>query len=248
MTLVQKDNDILYIVMPAYNEAENIEAAIEEWYEIVRLHCGGGKSRLLVINDGSTDDTEIKAKRLCDDKPLLRVITKENGGHGSAVMYGYKTALEAGAEYIFQTDSDRQATPAEFEGFWRQRERFDVIIGNRFMREDGASRIFVSKTETVLLAAFMHVHVKDANAPYRLMSAYALNNAIKYLDDDECIPNMMLAAVFKRLQLHVLYKDITFKARSAGHNSLNIKKISKMGIDALKRMIKIDERLKENRL
>ena len=248
MTSLKEKNDILYIVMPAYNEAENIEGAVDEWYKVVEKHCAAGRSRFLVINDGSTDNTEKVVKKLCADKPLLRIITKENGGHGSAVMFGYRTALDSGAKYIFQTDSDRQTSPAEFEGFWRQRERFDVIIGNRYMREDGVSRIFVSRTETLLLSTFLHAYVKDANTPYRLMSADALNAAMAYLDKDESIPNMMLSAVFKRMRLKILYRDVKFKARSAGKSSIDLKKISKLGTNAVKRMVRINERLRKNGL
>ena len=47
----------LYIVVPAYNEAENIGRLIDEWYPIVEKHNGGGTSRLVIINDGSRDNT-----------------------------------------------------------------------------------------------------------------------------------------------------------------------------------------------
>lgn len=49
--------NILYIVMPAYNEAKNIRQTINDWYPIVKKHNGDGLSRLVIINDGSKDDT-----------------------------------------------------------------------------------------------------------------------------------------------------------------------------------------------
>ena len=51
--------DILYIVIPAYNEAANIKMVIEEWYPIVEKYNGNGNSRLLVIDDGSKDETKM---------------------------------------------------------------------------------------------------------------------------------------------------------------------------------------------
>ena len=48
--------DTLYIVIPAYNESENIKRTIEEWCPVVEKHNGGGASRLVIINDGSRDD------------------------------------------------------------------------------------------------------------------------------------------------------------------------------------------------
>lgn len=240
----EKNTDILYIIIPAYNEEANLPSLIDEWYPVIERHSGGGLSRLVIIDDGSTDGTRSIAEAYSSEKDLLVVISKENGGHGQAVLYGYKYALSNNAQYIFQTDSDRQTSPDDFESFWRQRERFDAVIGNRYMREDGVSRILVSKTVSLTLAAMLHVFIKDANTPYRLMKASALSDCIKYIDDGEIIPNIMLTAVFKRKNYKILYKDIQFKARSAGKNSLDLKKISKIGSGALLRMKELDERLR----
>ena len=51
--------DTLYIVIPAYNESENIKRTIEEWCPVVEKHNGGGASRLVIINDGSRDDPPV---------------------------------------------------------------------------------------------------------------------------------------------------------------------------------------------
>lgn len=48
---------ILYIVIPAYNESENIINCVNDWYPIVEGHNEEGKSRLIIINDGSKDNT-----------------------------------------------------------------------------------------------------------------------------------------------------------------------------------------------
>lgn len=49
--------DKLYIVIPAYNEEVNIQKTIQQWYPIIEKHNGGGASKMVVVNDGSTDDT-----------------------------------------------------------------------------------------------------------------------------------------------------------------------------------------------
>ena len=82
--------DTLYIVIPAYNESENIKRTIEEWYPVVERHEGNGTSRLVIINDGSRDNTYEIAAAECENRPLLTVLTKQNGGHGSTVLYGYR--------------------------------------------------------------------------------------------------------------------------------------------------------------
>ena len=63
--------DILYIVIPAYNEEENIAQCVKDWYPVVQAHDGGGASRLVIVNDGSKDATWEKLQALAADRPLL---------------------------------------------------------------------------------------------------------------------------------------------------------------------------------
>ena len=84
--------DKLYIVIPAYNESANIERVIEDWYPVVTNT--GADSRLLVINDGSKDNTFELLQELSQDRPQMLAVTKPNGGHGSTVLFGYRYAIK----------------------------------------------------------------------------------------------------------------------------------------------------------
>lgn len=75
----------------------------------------------------------------------MEVLTKENEGHGATLLFGYRYAMEHGADYIFQTDSDGQTRPEEFPAFWKSRAAYDMIIGYRNKRQDGWMRILVTK-------------------------------------------------------------------------------------------------------
>ena len=80
--------DKLYIVIPAYNEQDNIEQVINDWYPVIEKHNGDGQSRLVIIDDGSKDSTYEKLKQYAKTRPLLTPLTKPNGGHGATVLYG----------------------------------------------------------------------------------------------------------------------------------------------------------------
>lgn len=101
--------DSLYIVMPAYNENETIRSVIDQWYPVVEKI--GGDSRLVIVNDGSKDETYEIMKECAQQRPLFIPLTKENGGHGAAVLYAYKYALSklGGQKAIFsrQTQTAR---------------------------------------------------------------------------------------------------------------------------------------------
>lgn len=119
--------DSLYIVMPAYNEAENLPDVVREWYPVVETYHGDGRSRLVIVNDGSRDDTLAVLQKLAATHPQLVVLDKKNSGHGATLLYAYQYALDHGADYIFQTDSDGQTRPSEFAAFWAQREAYPVL-------------------------------------------------------------------------------------------------------------------------
>ena len=109
--------DTLYIVMPAYNEEANIEDTVKAWYPIVEKF-GDEQSKLVIFNDGSKDNTGNKGKELMKKYPKFEMIDKPNSGHGPTVIYAYNYAINSGADYVFQTDSDGQTNPLEFDKFW----------------------------------------------------------------------------------------------------------------------------------
>lgn len=238
--------DNLYIVIPAYNEEENIKRTIEEWYSIVEKHSGNGKSRLVIINDGSKDKTYEIMQESAKTRPLFVPLTKNNGGHGSAVLYGYRYAIEHGADYIFQTDSDGQTDPAEFEQFWENRKSFDAVIGSRSVREDGKDRKFVENVVCILLRIIFGVKVKDANAPFRLMKAEKTAKYIDRLPADYNLPNIMFTTFFVYFNEKVRFIDITFKPRQGGKNSINIKKIIKIGWNAIGDFYRLKKEMKSS--
>ena len=222
----------LYIIMPAYNEEVNIESVAKEWHEVVKRISES--SRLVIIDDGSKDNTYHKLVEMKEELPQLIPLTKPNGGHGATLLYGYEYALNAGADYIFQTDSDGQTLPSEFPGFWDQRKKYDVLIGYRNHREDGASRVFVTKTLKVILFMIFHLKITDANTPYRLMKREILSKHIGRVPDQFNLSNVMLTVLFLDAKENVTFIPITFRPRQGGTNSINLKKITKIGLRAVK--------------
>lgn len=225
--------DKLYIVVPAYNEADNIENLIESWYPIVEKYHGHGQSRLVIINDGSKDNTYEIMSKCAKTRPLLVPLTKVNGGHGAAVLHGYRYAVKNEADYIFQTDADGQTNPDEFHAFWEQRKEFDAIIGARPDRQDGAGRKFVEKVLLKILKLVFGVDLPDANAPFRLMKTELVEKYILKMPSDFNLPNVMLTTYFAYYHEKIKFIDVSFKPRQAGTNSINVKRIVAIGIKAV---------------
>lgn len=245
--------DSLYIIIPAYNEAENIGEIIKQWYPIVLRHNADGRSRLVILDDGSKDNTLELVKVEVAKKEFLEVITRENSGHGATIYFGYQYAIESNADFIFQTDSDGQTLASEFENFWNHRYDSDVIIGDRHNRQDGISRKMVSACLRCIVNMIFKVKPDDVNTPYRLMSRQALESAIKYLPLEYNLTNVGLTAVFASMaegrpseeyRIKLMFIPITFNNRRAGNNSINIIKIFKIGIRAVADLKGIADRLR----
>ncbi len=231
--------DKLYIVIPAYNEEENIEAVVADWYPVAEM--AGAESRLVIVDDGSKDSTYTKLEELAKGRPQLLPLHKENGGHGATVLFGYRYAIENGADYIFQTDSDGQTLPQEFAGFWELRAGYDMVIGHRKGRQDGFSRVFVTKVLKAVCLLCFHVKVQDANTPFRLMKAESLKKEIVLIPEGYNLSNVIVSVLFIKKGYKVKYLPITFRPRQGGVNSINMKKIFRIGKQALKDFMAINK-------
>lgn len=223
--------EVLYIVMPAYNEGKNIRDVVRLWYP--KLRGRGEASRLVIADSGSTDSTHKILEEMKQKYPKLVVLSDTGKQHGPKVIALYKYAMLQGADYIFQTDSDGQTDPDEFEMFWDMRTRYDAIIGCRQIREDGKSRAFVEQVVCFLLRIYFGINVSDANAPFRLMK---MNVVEKYIDrflPEYSLPNIMMTTFFVYYDERVTFVPITFRARQDGTSSIDIVTIVKIGWKSL---------------
>ncbi len=234
--------DKLYIIIPAYNEAENIRSVVAQWHPLVEGI--GSESRLVVIDDGSRDDTYRIASGLKGAYPQLVVLTKENEGHGATVLRGYRYAIRHGADYVFQTDSDGQTLPSEFSKFWRNRRKCGILIGYRKERKDGLGRIFVTRVLRLVILAVFGVWVKDANSPYRLMRCSQLREVLRKIPRDFFLGNVMITVIYTKKRMGVHYYPITFLQRQGGENTIDRKKIFRTGRQAVGQFLVLRKRIR----
>lgn len=234
----------LYIVMPAYNEEDNIENVVNDWYEILNKY--DEKSRLVVADKGSTDNTHKILQKMQKDYPKLEILDAEHKEHGPKVMALYKHAIKNNADWIFQTDSDGQTNPNDFNGFYEASKDYDIILGNRTDRGDGKDRAMVEKVVCFLIRTIFGVSVPDANAPFRLIKSSVLSKYINKLPDDYNLPNIMLTTYFKKYGEKIKFKNIEFKPRTKGENSINLVKIIKIGWKAVGDFINLKKDMRKD--
>ena len=158
---------------------------------------------------------------------------------------GLPYAIENKADYIFQTDSDGQISAKEFPQFWELRSKFEAVIGNRTRREDGASRMFVEKTLLLILKIIFGVQMPESNAPFRLMKKELVERYIAKLSKGYNLPNVMLTTYFVYFKEKIKFVDISFKNRKAGKNSINIRKIIKIGWNSIRSFLLLKKHIND---
>ena len=240
--------DTIYFVMPAYNEEENIEDVIRQWHPVCeKINAEGHTTQLVIANDGSRDNTYKILLGLKKKYRHLVTLDKPNSGHGATVLFLYHYAIDHGANYIFQTDSDGQTLPEEFWQMWENREKYDFQIGTRGGRQDGASRVFVTKTLRLVVWQIFHVWVKDANTPFRLMKVEKLQPILDIMPKDYNLANVAVSAIAVRWKYNIGWYPITFRPRQGGVNSINMKRIFGIGEKALIDFHAINKSLKKRK-
>lgn len=222
----------LYLVIPVYNEKNNIQAVVEDWYNELKNYRDL-EFYMIVVNDGSTDNTLTILEDIRSTRDNFIIIDKENGGHGSAVLCGYRYAIENQADWIFQNDGDGQTVTREFNSFWNNRSRYDAVIGTRNKRGDGILRKLVERVLCSLIFVIFGVKSQDVNAPFRLMKTELVERYIKKMPYDYNLPNAMLTTLFLYYSENVVFKEITFNMRKNGLNSINFRNIIKIGFKAV---------------
>jgi len=223
--------DSLYIIMPAYNEEATIRSVVKQWHPIAQKISG--ESRLVIIDDGSRDSTFSILTEMANDHPYLVPLTKKNSGHGATCLFGYRYAMENHSDFIFQTDSDGQTDPDEFWKFWENRNEYSMIVGTRNKRKDGFSRIVVTKVLKLFIMIMMCLYIEDANTPFRLIKTKILARYFHLIPEKFSLSNVLISVIFIRKKERCIWYPITFKERQGGVNSIDLKKIIKIGIDSI---------------
>ena len=206
----------LMVVLPVYNEEGCIGEVVCAWTGM--LGALGVDFEVLVLNDGSRDATAERL-RAWEATPRVRVIHKPNEGHGPTILRGYALAV-AGAEWVFQVDSDNELPASAFAAFWTPREGYDFLFGIRTGRVQGAGRGAISAVSRGVVRWLGGAGVADVNVPYRLMRAAALGRFLPLIPPDTFAPNVAIAGLAARGGFRIHNSPVPHAARRTGAVSL----------------------------
>ncbi|MFN2219474.1 MAG: glycosyltransferase family 2 protein [Anaerolineae bacterium] len=152
------------LVMPAYNEADNIEPMVAE--ATPALEANADSYEIIVVDDGSADETAAVTRRVMETHPHVRLVEHPvNKGFGAAVFSGFTSAEK---DWIFYTDADRQFVLSELERFVPSMDEADLIAGYRAPRRDPFLRVFYGKGWSALCTLVFGYTVRDVDCGFKL--------------------------------------------------------------------------------
>jgi len=157
---------------PAHNEEDNVQAMLESL--LAALPQLADRFEIIVVDDGSTDETFERASSMARTDPRIRVVRHEvNRGYGAAVW----TGLTSGTmEYAFFTDGDRQFDVRQLAELIPLVAEYDAVVGYRVNRQDNAIRILNAHAWNWLIRTLLHVPVRDVDCAFKLFRREALAN------------------------------------------------------------------------
>lgn len=168
----------LTVFFPAYNDAPSLPSLIAKTFEVLRAHAGDFE--VVVVNDGSSDDTANVLESLrVRYQPNLRVVTHEvNRGYGGALRSGFAAATR---DFIFYTDGDGQYDVSELPKLMALVEdEVGLVNGYKLERNDPWHRIWIGKTYNRFARFLFGVKLSDIDCDFRLIRR-------KVMDDIELV-------------------------------------------------------------
>jgi glycosyltransferase involved in cell wall biosynthesis len=162
---------MLWVVVPALDEAENLRVLVPRIVAEVATFAPDG--RVLVVDDGSTDDTGKVVTRLMAEHPAVELETlRHNLGKAAALQRGFRRALDGGADVVVMMDADGQDDPAELG---RLLERIDggadLVTGARLVRQDRFVKRTTSRVYNRTTGLLSGAPGRDFNSGFKAMRA-----------------------------------------------------------------------------
>jgi glycosyltransferase involved in cell wall biosynthesis len=194
-------------------------------------------ARLLVLNDGSRDNTAAVLKQF-EANPAVTIINKENSGHGPTIRMGYELACRE-AHWVFQADSDNEIKAEQFKALWAAREGCAAVIGIRDGRHQPLSRKAISFFSRCVVRLCYGSGIADVNCPFRLMRAEVLRSMLTRIPEDTFAPNVALSGLLARTKVTVMNIPVPHSNRRTGEVSIKKWKLLKAALKSFTQVIAI---------
>lgn len=235
------------VVIPTYNEAENIGGVLESLFKVV------GESELsvhvVVVDDNSRDGTlEIVEGFRLSSKPVSILKRPGKLGLGSAYVDGFRWCLRnlEGLAVVVEMDADGSHDPRQLPGLVEPvlSGAAEVAIGSRYVRRGGwrggsLKRRIISRGANLLVRFSTGLEVKDATSGYRAMARSVVEKA--FSEDRAFEPGYIFQVetllLYHKLGARIVEVPIEFYERGGGRSKLNIQELFRFAVWCLRQLL-----------
>ena len=204
MTEIQDKQISLSVVVPVYNEEENIEKLYSEIINVCEAGINGIPFiyEIIFVNDGSTDKTDKICRSL---HPLTYIQFRKNYGQTSALDCGFKAATK---DFIVAMDGDGQNDPADIPMMIRYLldNDLDVVSGWRKSRHDTFMKRFVSRGANLLRYLIVHDGIHDSGCTLKVYKRECFDNLTLYGEQHRFIPALLKIRGFRIGEVEVNHR------------------------------------------
>ncbi len=207
---------LLSVVVPIYNEAFCLPTLLEELIP----YCHERNWKLILVNDGSSDDTSIILKQY-EEAPGISILHhKLNRGYGGALKTGL---LEADTPYTLTMDADGQHELNDIDALLKVtlEQDADMVVGKR--GKSGHSGLYRNIGKWFIrrfAALLMPIHISDLNSGFKLYNTGLVQRYLSICPDSMAFSDI-ITLIFIKKRHAVLEHSITIKQRAAGKSTIN---------------------------
>jgi glycosyltransferase involved in cell wall biosynthesis len=203
------------IVLPAYNECENIPIVVGRVLE--KMSTLVDSFEVVLVDDGSRDATREAAMELVEEHyPTVRLTVHDvNRGYGAAIRTGF---AHARGDLVFYTDSDNQFDVGDLEHFLPLMDAWDLIVGFRVYRYDTVLRSLLSWIYNRIVRVLFRVRVRDVDCAFKLFRREVLEKIT--IESNDFFVDAELVAKARKWNFRLLEKGVRHYPRVAGETTV----------------------------
>ncbi len=200
---------MISIILPVYNEEENIKKALDDILNF--FYKKSLPFEIIAVNDGSQDKTADILDTYQDQKSIIVVSHTKNRGYGAALRSGFN---QAKGDLIFFTDSDCQFTIKDIVPFLEKIPSYDFVIGYRKDRKDSKIRIFYASIFRLVARILFGVKVKDVDCAFKLFKREVIQSLA--LKENGALISLEILALARKKGYTFLELPVNHFARTSG--------------------------------
>jgi len=215
-----------WLVLPTYNEAPNVEAFVRA--VLPQLASAAPEYHVLVVDDSSPDGTGEIADRLAGELPQVEVLHRANKeGLGRAYLAGFKYALDAGADFVMEMDSDFSHDPKDLPRLLEAAKDADLVLGSRYIDGGGVTdwsltRRLLSRGGSSYARHVLGIPVRDLTGGFKCFRREVLETLdLEGIQADGYGFQIELTYCAIRAGFRVVEVPIVFRDRQAGVSKMS---------------------------